>query len=209
MRIDKDLKLVLDRQNQDGVPYHVFASSLPKLAVQSFSDVIARAIGRIYGNSAFGPPGAAPFAADAVRQIAKEMGIEREVESNFIGEIRRLAMIVLPNGASWEPVPIDEAVKREFISEDEAEEIESLLVFFILARRVHPVSERLTIIRAAIGFHCTARTTSSPYSEWASSLTPWTKDAASGKTTMAASPQSNAQTPAGGVKVVSGPQVPS
>jgi len=206
VRIDRTLKLVLDcKREDDGAAYHVFASAIPRAAVKTYWQVINNAMGKLH-TSALGAASAPKFAAEAVRSAASELGMATaaDVEKNFIGEIKRLAMVILPKAGGWEPVSYEEAAKG-LISEDESDEILNLLAFFTLALAFYPVQQREPMLTGAFVVHWNGLITSQDFTAWKDSLPTSTLAASSGETmTGVSSPMEH-----GGVRTHMGPSVPA
>lgn len=165
MKIDASLRVTFERRREsDGAPFYVYAQSVSRNTAREFWQVVQRATNQLYINSG-SPQGALRFAAAAVREAGTFLGNER-VEQFFIGEMRRLAMVVLPGGES---LTFDEAVKNGALSEDEVDEMEAALCFFTLAWNFHSTENRALIIASALTLW-NGRTTSSSFTEWTASL---------------------------------------
>lgn len=68
-----------------------------------------------------------------LRDVAEAQGKEDSAEAVF-GEIRRLTMILLPDGKKgFKQTPVEIAIQRKAIDPEEWEEVESALVFFTCA----------------------------------------------------------------------------
>jgi hypothetical protein len=200
----------MDRTREsDGAEYHVFASAIPSRVARKYWQIINNAMGELH-SSALEAKTAPKFAAEAVRSAARALGpmAEAEVEKNFIGEIRRLAMVVLPKDNGWDEMMLDEAISKELLEDDEIDEILNLLVFFTAALSFYALSERAVVVSGAVALW-NGRTTSSSFTEWRGSLPTSTPAASSGETTTGASPTPPAGAAPGGVRILSGQSVPS
>ncbi|MCX7898480.1 MAG: hypothetical protein N2444_00055 [Methylocystis sp.] len=184
MVIDASLKLVIERRREsDGATFHVFAEPVSRDTAREFWSVIQAAVSKLYlggGNPVIAPR----FAANAVREAAREAGVEDRVERFFLAEIRRRVMVAVPGDAGWDTMTFDEAAKSA-MTEDEAEEIESAIVFFTLAWRFHSTADRKAVISGAVSLW-QGRIISSGFTEWIASLPTSTATDASGATTAAA-----------------------
>ena len=233
MVIDKTLKLVIDRRREeDDAPYTVFASSIPTRALKKYWALVNGAMGALHTSSDLGPRTAPKFALEAIRDVARARGplYEADIEKNVINEMRRLAMVVMPDAAGWEDkidrdaegnivsvvgcaksgwevIPLEEAISKGTISEDDGDEIMNLLAFFTLALSFYPVAERKTTMSAAAAYWG-GRTTSSDFMAWKNSLPISTPGASSGATTTPASQTPSTHTPHGGVRILSGQPAP-
>jgi len=233
MQIDRTLKLVLDRRREDdGAPYSVFASAISSRALKKYWQLVNGSMGLLHTSSELGPRTAPKYALEAIREVAREKGplYADDIEKNVIGEMRRLAMVVMPDEAGWEDqinrdkdgkvesvtgaakrgwetIPLDEALSKNLLSEDEGDEVMNLLAFFTLAHSFYPVAERRTTMSAAAAYWG-GRTTSSDFMEWKNSLPIWTGEENSGAPTTGASPTPSAPTPPSGTSIVMDQQVP-
>lgn len=200
MQIDKSLRLVLERRNDDG-KYYVYSSTVSRNMAKEYWEAIKNAIGRLYAGS--DPRMAPKFAADAVRAAARDLDMLDAVERFFIPEIRRLTTVIKMGAAGWEQIPFDEAVKTGLVDEDEADEIEGAIVFFTLAWRFHPTSDRAKVVMAAVLLWA-GWTTSLAITDFINSLRTSPETVVSGETTPEAPPASPQA-----VMDASGSQVPS
>lgn len=189
-KIDASLKLVLERRREsDGATFLVYSQPVSLVVAREFWQVLQGAVATTYGG---GNPMIAPrFAAQAVRDAAAAIGNDR-VEQSFIGEIKRLTMVIVPGETGWQQIPFSDAVRAGLLSEDEADEVENAIVFFTMAWRFHSTNDRKALVSSAVTLW-RGRTTSLSAMELIASLPTSNATDASGATTETGP----AKTPAG------------
>jgi hypothetical protein len=129
---------------------HVFAAPLSRLVFEKYHMVMARTFSElnIYDIIGTGPR----ISAMILRRIATEMGIwegENGVERGLVAEMRRLANVIVNSERGWEPIPLEMAVKREILDEDEASEVENAITFFIVAWAMYGKARREPVLQGA------------------------------------------------------------
>jgi len=76
-----------------------------------------------------------------MRQIAQSMGkgVWEDAQKGLIAEIHRLANIVIkdPNGPGWATLPLHGSVEKGYITAEDLDEINGVLIFFICASCMH------------------------------------------------------------------------
>jgi hypothetical protein len=185
MRIDESLNIVIPVDRADGITIHVPAAPISREVFQRFWRPMARAYNEILQEQLVvtGPRIAGLALRDAARAIGMLDG-PMGVDAGLIAEIRRLANVIAPGGnghPGWQLIPYADALRQEIIDQDDADEIEGILVFFTLAWRLHRIQDRrewITGISAVWG----AQTSSLTLSEYANSLTTSTATANTGAT---------------------------
>jgi hypothetical protein len=88
-------------------------------------------------------------------------------------EIRRLTNVLVPNGAGWETLPLEEALRRNLVDPDTMAEIEGAIVFFICVSAVlrGPAARtKLSLMLTGLTSLWGAQTTSSDVKEFGASL---------------------------------------
>lgn len=157
MKLNRKLNLIvpLDR-GDDGPSPRVFATPIRRETFEEYHAVIARTFTRIYAEKLhiFGGP---RVAALMLRETAKETpragGSWWEgpdgVENGLLREIRRLTNVLVPTEAGWQTIPYEDAVKREFLDEEEAAEVEGALAFFTVNSAMHTRALATQILQSA------------------------------------------------------------
>lgn len=146
MKIDEQLHLTMTVDSDDGSVIHVHAAPVSREVFQRYWRPMSRAYEEILDQKLVvtGPR----IAANALRDAARELGIldgPTGVDAGLMPEIRRLTNVLVAgtNGhAGWQPIPYDDALRADLLTQDEADEIEGILVFFTLAWRQHRKADR-------------------------------------------------------------------
>ena len=169
MKIDHKLNLVVQVDGDDGT---IFVHSMPlSRAVweryfiplsKTFSAMITEGMSFISGPR---------VAALMLRKVAEDSGTwdaRDGVRDGLMAEIKRLTSVVLPGPNGWTTIPYEAAIGRKLISEDDASEVDGLIVFFICVCAVQhrrDVADSLTRMAVWRG-----QTTSLSCTEYAASL---------------------------------------
>lgn len=117
-----------------------------------------------------------PIAKMMLKRVAVLSGLWEGpdgVEQGLLEEIRRLTNVVLPNGAGWETIPFDEAVRRDIIDPDALADAEGAIVFFTCVSAVlrGPASqEKLQILMSGLKSIWGVQTTFLDVTAYAASL---------------------------------------
>lgn len=132
MKIDNKLNLVVQVEGEEGT---LFVHSMPLSRMvweryfvvlsKTFSAMIAEGMSFISGPR---------IAALMLRKVAEEGGTwegKDGVANGLMAEIRRLTNVVLPGENGWSTLPYQDAIARGLVSEDDAAEVDGLIVFFI------------------------------------------------------------------------------
>lgn len=187
MKISKDLRLTMPVQTSRGQAY-LYALAPSREIFDQFFVVIAKAFSRVYtDHTAFAGP---RIAAKYLRKVAAEMSlgappsvktIKDEVEDGFFGELRRLSMIVAPSASGgYEPIPLEEAISKGLLDEEETDEVENALVFFTLSWLMLKRNVREAILNHDLPLW-DGQLTSLDYTAFANSLRTSTETANSGE----------------------------
>jgi hypothetical protein len=190
VRIDKQLNLIVPIYGDDGetVVANVHSTPLSREAVeqhfmllaQTFSAVMHRGLG-----NAVGP-------AVAMR-VLKDMAVKTGVWENddktpgegqmLVAEIRRVTTVLVPSPdgkGPWQQVPLQVAVDRKILTEDDQAEVENAVAFFTAASSVLRRNERRGMLQEAAAFWG-AQISSSSSTELATSLATSTGTVSSGE----------------------------
>lgn len=179
MQINKALHLVIPAEGENG-KFYIHASSISRLVFEQFFFVISKTFAELYTNG----PGviAGPrVAMMMLRKVARDQGVEREVEIGLINEIKRLANVLINTERGWEMITLDEAINRKLLDEDDVSEVENALAFFTLASVMHRRTERKPLLEAATSIWG-GQITSSDCMEFLRSLPTSTVTVSSGET---------------------------
>ena len=167
MKIDKSLNIVFPVYREGGEVW-VHSTPLSREAFAHHFMLISKTFASMVEN------GLATVAATKVsvlmlERVAAEMGDGKESASAFMNEIRRLTSVVLPTKEGWQPVPLQLAKDREFLSDDDLDEVEGVVAFFICFSAMVPRDRRL-LFAEGLTSACGGRVLSSNCTEFTSSL---------------------------------------
>jgi hypothetical protein len=197
MRIDEALNIIIPVDRDDDTTVYVHASPISREVFQRYWLPLSKAFALIYGEGLHlaGPR----IAAMSLRKVSEDMRLwdgPMGVERGLLPEIRRLANVVAPGGGNghapgWQMIPYDDAAKMDLIDQDDADEIEGVLVFFTLAWRLNLRKERKVLIDGLVALWG-ASTSSQSLPEFAASLPILTATGNTGATVLGvSSPQSS------------------
>lgn len=140
MKINKALNLVVPVEFESGDVYYVHSTPIRKETFEKYFLVIAKAFAKIYQdglNVVAGPR----VAMLMLRRIAEEDGVwegSEGVEMGLVNEIRRLSNVIMPSeDGSWGTIPLQDALNRGLLSDEDISEVEGMIAFFICASAMH------------------------------------------------------------------------
>ncbi len=145
--LDRRLNLVIPVDTDAGT-VHVHSMPLHKDVFDRYFLVMSKAFALIFkeGLSVIAGP---RVAARLIRAAAEQLGVWEDgeapdgtvilgVKNGLMQEIWRLSNVLAPTEAGgWAPMPLADAVKRQIIDEDDADEVEGVICFFILISAMH------------------------------------------------------------------------
>lgn len=180
MKVDRKLNLVVPVERDDGTTVHVHATPISRETFHQHFLTMAKAFSSIYTNG-LGITAGPRVAALMIRKVAADIGPNEltAVESGLMAEMKRLSSVIVPNNGGWLPMPLDEAIAREVITADDADEVENAIAFFILASAMHKRAEAAIIVDEAVKLW-SASTTSLSSTAFAGSLGTSTPPVSSG-----------------------------
>lgn len=134
--LNKKLNLVVPLETDAG-KFWVHSVPLSKEVFEANYLVLTKTLSAIY-TAGLGPAMAPRIAAMMLRDTAKEMEIEEQVQNNLVQEIYRLTNVLLPNPAGgWQTVPFAEVKMKKMVDDEALSEAENAIVYFIVASAVH------------------------------------------------------------------------
>jgi len=185
------------------VACYVHAIPLAAEIVDRYFLIIAQTYSQIM-TQGLGTAGGPGHALRMMRMIAKRTdawdGLEG-VQKGLIEEMRRTTSVIVPSDGGWAPVPLQVAVDRGHLDDEDRGEVENAIVFFIAASATLARALRRPILESA-GALWSVQISSLSASEFASSLPRSRGTANSG-----ARPHAHASAPAPSVNVAG--QVPA
>jgi len=190
MNIDKRLNLVVPIERDDGTNLYIHSTPISYEVFEKYFLVISKTFAGIYSeglNVLAGPK----IAAIMLKRIAQELGLwdgEEGVGSGLMSEIRRLSNVLCLTDGKWQPLPLETALNRGLIGEDDFREAEGAIVFFICISAMH----KRSLVESTLNGMCDLwglQTTSLNCSEYGNLLPTLTETDNSGeKVTLSAIP---------------------
>ena len=181
MRISQKLNIVIPLDTDGGTIY-VHSAPVSREVFERYYLVLGRTFSAIYrqGLEIMSGPRVAML---LLKDQARQMGVEEDVQRGLVNEIRRLTNVVVQTpDRGWETLPLDTAISRQMIDADDASEVDNALAFFTVVSTMHRREDQQTIldgVRSLWG----AETTSLNSTEYADFLRTSTADATSATTT--------------------------
>lgn len=164
MKIDKRLHLVIpiydgvekyveggEEKERDRVAAYVHASPISRETFRRYFLVIAKTFSRITGegfNAVTGPRVAYMLLEDTAKEMGTWEGPEG-VSMGLVAEFVRLANVLVMEGGRWVVYPLQDAVARKLISEDDADEVMNSLTFFTVGSSMYPKKDEEAVLRFA------------------------------------------------------------
>jgi hypothetical protein len=176
MTINKQLNLVLSLPRGNTFIY-VYSTPISKEVFDANFLIISKTFTELY-TQGLGLSAAPRIAAKMMRKIALEDNIwdgPEGVQNVLMQEIFRLTNVFLPGERGWESIPLHTAIVQKQIDDDEMEEVENSIVYFIVAYVMHRRQDREQIINATLKLWG-GQLTSLNFTEYRSSLTTSTTD---------------------------------
>jgi hypothetical protein len=150
--VDRKMNLVVPVENADGSKTYVHSMPIARETFERYHLAISKTFAAIYHEN-LGPTAGPRVAALMLRSIAEKMGAWEYgkdgtpgVEAGLMSEIRRLSNVIALTPSGWAPIPLQEALDKNLISEDDKSEVENAIVFFIVASAMHLKREIAAIL---------------------------------------------------------------
>ena len=185
MKIDRNLSLVMQVQTDENGLVYVHSSSISRSVFEQFYLEIGKVFSQCFDsvNQAHLALSAPQLAYPALKSISMKAGNwdgAGGVKFGLVNEIVRLTSVLVSGEKGWETIPLDTAVKRNVINEDEEAEILSSLVFFTAISKVAPKDLKNSFLEMA-GALRNWELTSSDSTEYLNGLPILTKKESTGK----------------------------
>lgn len=154
-KINRALHLVIPVEQADKTLY-VHSTPIGREVFDTFYRVIAKTFARIYDDG-LGIKAGPKVAAKTLKDVADELGTWDSdspdavtVKGGLMNEIKRLTNVFVPGDKGWQMLPLEDAVRTGVIDEDDADDIENMLVFFSVISRMHKKGVREIILEGAL-----------------------------------------------------------
>ena len=145
MRLTRDLRLAFPLETASSGIVHVYSLPLARIVFEQFVFEMGETYSKVFAG--YDPKHVAmtapQMAFPALKAVATRMGTwdgPAGVQAGLINELSRLTTVAHTTDMGWAQVPLQTALSRGILDEDEHAEILSSLVFFTLASRAGPTS---------------------------------------------------------------------
>lgn len=135
MIINERLNLVVPLYHGDDVYAYVHAQPLSREVFEANYLLISRTFSAIHSEGLGNIAG--PRVARMVMKTVAEQQKNEDSAQALINEIRRLSSVVLPSEGGWTTLPLQDALNQKKLDEDDVEEVENAITFFICASAMY------------------------------------------------------------------------
>ena len=154
MRIDKKLNFVFPVQTDSLGTVWVYSLPVSRNVFETFYDILGKVFTKCFDGEdpkhiALTAPQLALPALKSISSASNTWDGPKGIRQGLINEIIRLTTVAFVGDNGWETLPLDIAIKREIIDEDNEAEILSSLVFFTSISKVAPRSLATTFLEMA------------------------------------------------------------
>lgn len=155
-KINRKLYLVVPIQQGERTLY---AHSAP-IASETFDAyflVLAKTFAAIYAEG-LGVMAGPRVAARLLRSVAESIGQweasdkqpgANTVKDGLMRDIRQRTNIFAPTDHGWDMIPLEEAIKKGVIDQEDASEVDNAIVFFTVAWHMHKRTDREEVLSSA------------------------------------------------------------
>lgn len=169
LKINEKLCFTFPITRPNGNQVWVHATPISREVFSAHWRILSQTFARLFG-AGISPGMSLRMAALCLRELAVEQDIWEDdpkrdfigVKTSLLGEIRRLAMVMAPSARhavagdaaasiveGWNKVMLDDALKSGIFDEDEASEVEAVIVFFTVISWVMRRTEADNMMTAA------------------------------------------------------------
>ena len=151
MKIDRKLNIVIPVETESKGLIYVHSTPISRDVFEQFYLELGKVFSQCFDaiNQAHLALTAPQLAYPALKTMTIKAGNWEEVKKGLINEIVRLTNVLVIGEKGWESIPLDLAIKREILDEDEESEVLSALTFFTAICRVAPKDLRMSFLEMA------------------------------------------------------------
>lgn len=151
MKIDRKLNIVIPIETESKGLIYVHSTPISRDVFEQFYLELGKVFSQCFDaiNQAHLALTAPQLAYPALKTMTIKAGNWEEVKKGLINEIVRLTNVLVIGEKGWESIPLDLAIKREILDEDEESEVLSALTFFTAICRVAPKDLRMSFLEMA------------------------------------------------------------
>lgn len=142
MKINKSLNLIVSVGAGDS-EIHFHSAPILRDVFKKYSLIICKTFTELLQNGL--ETTGAQIAANHLEEVSIQMGKwegPQGVKEGLLGEIQRLTNVLVLTESGWDVIPVDVALNREYITEDDWEEVKQKIVFFTLVYVMTPANVR-------------------------------------------------------------------
>ncbi len=156
IKIDRKLNLALPVEREDGGIAHVFSTPISRPVFEMYFMTISGAYAAMLEQGAawllrMGPR-TAKLMLKRIAEAENAWSGPQGVDNGLLGEIRRLTNVLAPlPGGGWDLIPFQEAINKNFFSEEDADEVEQALCFFTVVSASMKRKEATALLEATFG----------------------------------------------------------
>lgn len=138
MKIDRSLNLVLTLEREGSPSIHIHSMPLSRSTFEANYKLIGGTYAEMFARGPIyllrvGPKVATLTLREVGAKEAEAYGLRGDGGVvALLAEIRRLSNVLAPSPSGWEMLPVDVALQRGVMEQDEWTEAESAIVFFML-----------------------------------------------------------------------------
>lgn len=151
MKIDRKLNIVIPIETETNGRILVHSAPISRDVFEQFYLELGKVFTQCFDSvsQAHLALSAPQLAYPALKKMAMDAGTWENVKRGLINEIVRLTNVLIAGDKGWETLPLDIAIKREILDEDEESEVLSAIVFFTSICRVAPKELRTSFLEMA------------------------------------------------------------
>ena len=134
MKINNKLNLVVEVETGEGTIF-VHSTPLSREVFERYFLIIGKTFASLISEGLSFVSGPR-VAAMMLRKIAQDAGVwegRDGINNGLMAEIRRLSSVVIPSTSGWVTMPLQDAIDRKTMDEDDIAEVEGIITFFICA----------------------------------------------------------------------------
>ena len=180
MKLDQRLNLVIPLERDDGSTLFVHSAPIARATFEAHYKVLAAAHAQIF-HGLSGLRSSPRVAGLIIRDVAREMKREVATEQGLLAEIRRLTNVVIPTTDGNTILPLETAIARGTLDDDETSEVDGYTAFFTVMSAMESRKKCNTALEY-MGMFWGTQTSSSNVTAFAASLRTSTAAESSGET---------------------------
>jgi hypothetical protein len=190
MKIDRKLNLVIPVEREDKTTLWVYVTPIRKEVFETYYLVLAKTFSQLTRNG-LDPRSGPSVAALMLRDVATNTSRDTELnwwdgddgvggKAGLLAEMVRLSNCLVGTDDGWQTMPLQDAIGKGLVTDEEKGEVMNLLAFFTVSSLVAPRNDRPILINGMAAIY-NLETTSLLFTEWGNSLKMRTAAVSSGE----------------------------